>query len=1650
MATQPEPKRRHRPFIRVFVSSTFSDLKHERNALAEHVWPHLEKYCQQRGFTFQAIDLRWGVPSEAGLDHRTMHICFEEIRRAQETSPQPNFLILLGNRYGWRPLPEVITVDEFAELQTAAEEIAKNPRQLLPQASDAQVSLLKKSVAVLEYWYRLDTNARPFGSKLPGEHVLRTRKPAELGDKSVDPLADNPLQPLDYGRPFGPDGKKEDTQAWKDVQFVLWSIVNRAFPARDLAGRFEHLTTDRKPPSIVRFQASATEQEIWRGAFEVEPAQVKEHVIAWFRTIEGPLPDSTNRRLKDFIDLQDDGHTPDKIATDALDKLRSQVAEQLGKENIGEGTCRWASNGDAETAPDVTTNHLDQMCQEIRTRLEAMVLAQISEYWGVDKEKMSAPDATMTLVRGSKRELDLECEDHERFARERAPVGTFVGREQELQRLRDYLHSDANQPYVVHGPSGSGKSALLGKIVQEVTPAKEADGSTSKSGPIVLSRFLGTTPESSTLRGLLTSLCRELRQHFTVTATRKSPDGKEETYTPSIPVDLNELIEEFYSQLGKATAKRPIYVLLDAIDQLDSADGGRAAYWVRSPLLWDHREEPCYARLIVSCLSPSDDFPKDTEACESYREFEARKLLTDPELGTLDPKEAGKLIARWLRDAGRDLTSYQQKSLSRVLKQFDASCQPLYLQVLFEEVRRWKSFDPPRITPATLPLLLSAMFERLGRNTEHDILPGIALSLIVSARYGLSEAELLEILYADSKYNEYLDHENKAFNYKLPERATRVPIAPWARLRSDLGPYLAERAAPGTAVLHFYHRQVERAAMASLLPESTERHHRQQQLATFFDHRWPNGDAHALMELPPLLLKTSNLSTLLSLLCDQPLWSEVKLTAGMGYDLLKDFTSAQQAAAALLNLSLDEKAAVDRCAVLARLLGNVIDLVQVEPSSVTAQLLLELQEHAPEQLPTFRPRWEAANRKRPWFERHSVTRRYSIPYVAQTGQRQLYLHSLTFSADSESLLYFDREGSVVRWDWKAADQSRTKAPIQGGIVRAAAVPSEQEVLLTDETTLWMLRVPDLWHGDLAAGKWVLLHRAETGRRLRALAACPERGYAVFAADSDNQGQLFRFRKGADGCEPAWRLPHAGRGGALTNHITFGDGGKLRAIGFGSGDLAVNTGFHGRAHRGGLYEAAFLAKRGLLATVGDDGTLALWDVRRGLVQRRDLILGAADCVDYCAAADLLAVGHRTGAVTLLQFNGDDLREEVLHPGVRGWVLCVRFSPCGRYLAVGGRNGVIRLFIVSQVLDELRRHKGLFRHIPQGPVEQAACLLPARVGFFLDQAEHLYSTGPSADSQHLPQKCETFCVGPQKGPVVLLPSDVRFLDPSSGRPRHIHRLPEGSRLASVLSPREDKLAVLEPGRLVVYALDDSAAPPKEVCAVALDALRAAVGLTLPTQRNAVPLCFCDDGRTVALPLEPISRTRQNTDGTFSTPQLNHRLCMIEVATGQLLWAVHYQGFCTALADIPTRQTLALGVGTGRVNLFDATERQPQGSYFLPSDDPGVVLHAIADGQVVGRLPLSSADDGVSALSGDPRGLLLVGCRSGRVRAASLHDNHWLSSVVLPAPVLGFAHQGSVLHCHAIDDGSTVGNWPVLHELLLWLPREAHATQSSGGQS
>jgi len=270
--------------FRIFVSSTFTDLQEERNALQrevpeerktleKEVFPALKRLCTEHDCQFQAIDLRWGIGAEASLDQRTMRICIEELRRCQKTSPRPNFILLLGDRYGWRPLPEEIPEDEFKEI----EQHIKDP--------DAK--------NLLADWYKRDDNAMP-----DAIYCLQPRT-----------------------------GKFEEFEAWKPVEKDLHSILLQAVDKMNLS-----------PDRLVKYVTSATEQEILNGALNVKDA--KEHVFCFFRTIEDLHKDIS---AKDYVDLEVDDKQDTK-AEDLLRKLKKRLEDYLPA-NYYKYKARWTGTG---------------------------------------------------------------------------------------------------------------------------------------------------------------------------------------------------------------------------------------------------------------------------------------------------------------------------------------------------------------------------------------------------------------------------------------------------------------------------------------------------------------------------------------------------------------------------------------------------------------------------------------------------------------------------------------------------------------------------------------------------------------------------------------------------------------------------------------------------------------------------------------------------------------------------------------------------------------------------------------------------------------------------------------------------------------------------------------------------------------------------------------------------------------------------------------------------------------------------------------------------------------------------------------------------------------------------------------------------------
>lgn len=758
------PEERRRAVIRVFVSSTFSDLKNERDALQKDVFLKLEQLCAARQFQFQAVDLRWGVPSEAALDHRTMRICFEELRRCQEVSPRPNFLILLGDRYGWRPLPEEISCDEFDILYDMTTN--ENERHILQQ------------------WYLKDENAfKPV-------FVLQSRKGAHADC-------------IDY----------TNKDHWCQVETILWRVINRAFPPEKLRGRFKDGdTAPDRLPSIVRYQASATEQEIWHGALHSPDAPG--HVRAFIREIDNLKEYSHSRQIANFVDLDDSGHF-DEGSQNALAELKSQLTVRLGKENVisaGHAMLVSSENEKGESALEITTGHLPSLCERVLKELEPLITAQMDEYW-----------AAVTPGKPSLRELERERIEHTLFGWERAPDDAFVGRTQQLQTINDYLYNESHQLLVIHGSSGCGKTSFLAKAAH----------CHQKLCPVV--RFLGTTPQSSNLQSLLLSLCQELRQRY----------PREDT----LPMDIQGLIRELHGHFNAATARNPLILFLDALDQLTDQEG-LSLRWIPSAPLPDH------VKLVVSCIS---DESSDSNVSLPFSELRSRGATKHQwiNLDIFSEKEANVLFFdRWLPQAGRQLTDEQRRSIEQRLR--SKPCRlPFYLRILFEEAKTWRSFDTAAPIGDGVEQLLDAMLSRLAAPENHGPTAECALVYLASGRNGLGETEIRELLYRDPQYRVFLDEMVKKTGQPLPEAPPRIPVAIWSRLRMDLAPYLSEQGVPGGTVVGFYHRQlreiIERRFMTPARKASLHRRigaYFQRTACPHVRRDWVRSPVRALSELP--------------------------------------------------------------------------------------------------------------------------------------------------------------------------------------------------------------------------------------------------------------------------------------------------------------------------------------------------------------------------------------------------------------------------------------------------------------------------------------------------------------------------------------------------------------------------------------------------------------------------------------------------------------------------------------------------------------------------------------------------------------------------------------------------------------------------------
>ena len=686
--------------FRLFISSTFSDFKREREVLQSKVFPHIKAYAAQLGYTFQPIDLRWGVSNEAQLDQKTLELCLDEVK-ACKTFKYPNFLVMLGDRYGWIPLPYAIEAQEFETLCALMTEQEKQD---------------------LTDWYMKDLN------QLPASYVLKERT-----------------------------GEFEGFEHWEKEEIKLRDLLQCAVKKSSL---------DENQKS--KYFTSATEAEVNEGIISYlkpTPSQIEQinktkispeidakHVFGFFRSIE-PSSKIAETFIADDADQRD------------AKKFSYGVSKVLNPQNRLNKKVKLIEDGKLD----------ETYLQAFQERVTHFLKSKIDEQKKQQEDALKQQAGEVLPC-----SLRVEVKEQKNFVQNKCK--NFLGQEEALEKIEKYISGDEEQPLVIYGKSGSGKSALMAQAITQVK------GNSNKD---VLYRFVGATANSSSSVDILTSLFLELGIEIHDEDARdlaliEKNDNKETFEQFSLRVH-----QEFKSIRGE------VVIFIDAVDQLQSAD-----YF-----LWLPKILPINVKIVISAL-------KDDKYAEDSQYFNDLSVKTSNQYAIPEFNDAPKLIRNLLKGEGRTLQLEQERYL---LKQYEIEPSPLYIRLAIQEAKQWRCIvntkneyvknEAHEEIQGTNVGIIQAYIQNLTEIYHHDReFVNRVLGYIYSSKDGLSEYELLTVLSMDQHFVDKV--APTTFHNNITQE---LPLIHWTRLYNNLKSFLSIKKKDNSELMCFFHREISRA-----------------------------------------------------------------------------------------------------------------------------------------------------------------------------------------------------------------------------------------------------------------------------------------------------------------------------------------------------------------------------------------------------------------------------------------------------------------------------------------------------------------------------------------------------------------------------------------------------------------------------------------------------------------------------------------------------------------------------------------------------------------------------------------------------------------------------------------------------------------------
>ena len=447
-------------------------------------------------------------------------------------------------------------------------------------------------------------------------------------------------------------------------------------------------------------------------------------------------------------------NSENEVASALSQLFQNKMEEQLSSNNV------------RQYFPNVShsaSDHINQLCSDFIDDMKLLIIQAYNE------QSKLLSEHTENIA------LQQEILHHAIRCREKAQY--FVGQTKLLNQLRDYLKDPQHcKPFVIHGARSVGKSSTIAAVCFALREWFSADS-------VIVVRFLGISSDSADITSTIQSITQQICFAYGMAIPDKN---KEFINFFSTLLTFRKTIEDVSK---KFAATRPLFILLDGLDQLLSQRECLRAMWAVCNL-------PLNIHVVLSTVAVVAQINLLGALLSLVTTQEATA-----EVLPLAEDEMVALINKVLPENHRNT-----QSIEAITSMYRNSQQPLLLSLALQAA----SSTPMTTIPSRLLKMgmnvgetLCNSLDELSLDYGRNIVTTFA-NYLTAFPYGIHESEVLRLLTANESI---MEDVRQLFGNHSKELKTVFPVGLLIVIKYRLLPFITESYAFGHKLLAWKQRE---------------------------------------------------------------------------------------------------------------------------------------------------------------------------------------------------------------------------------------------------------------------------------------------------------------------------------------------------------------------------------------------------------------------------------------------------------------------------------------------------------------------------------------------------------------------------------------------------------------------------------------------------------------------------------------------------------------------------------------------------------------------------------------------------------------------------------------------------------------------------